>query len=364
MSSSTPEGPARISRERQMAILKALQDAGEQGLTKDELGKAVGGSTHGSGAAKAVERALQALRDAGAVILEDQDHKGDRKRKRFVLDRPPKWQVALTREARLALAVAELAMDQTGAELWVEHLRALEKVFKEAMGPAGGEAVRQCLARIQVRGTAGRGRQARQDVFRALVKVLSESQPKGLDLQYRHSGEAEATAVAVIPHALSFDAFAGGTYLLGWDLKQNRPWNFRVSRIESLKVNGQRALSADSREALKRAGDFQIGAWPHPDEPFLVRVRIRGAQWVRHFLETAPDLPEVQVHPKPSADHPTSVEVTFMANGVEGPDRWILQLGCAAEVLEPDFLRQAVAAKLAKALKAYETPITRRKKTG
>jgi predicted DNA-binding transcriptional regulator YafY len=101
---------------------------------------------------------------------------------------------------------------------------------------------------------------------------------------------------------------------------------------------------------MERAAKYQIGGWMSDQEPFEVEVHIIGAHWVQSFKEAPPALPEFQSIP---AKDGQSMTVKFKANHENGPSRWILQFGAAAEVVAPAGLRDLVASQHAQALEHY-----------
>ena len=82
-----------------------------------------------------------------------------------------------------------------------------------------------------------------------------------------------------------------------------------------------------------------MGGWTSDREPFQVKARIQGANWLQAFKEAPPALPDFQSDP--ASDHQSTV-VCFWATHEYGARRWLLQFGALAEVLAPDWLRESV----------------------
>lgn len=337
--------PLGISQNRQRNLLTALADAGETGLTRIQMAKLFAGQL------RAVERALHALQANGALITSAFPPDGSRE-KRFVLTRPPTgdpWPLPV--EAHLTLRVAEESMRRTGGAGWM-NLHPLHTLASDqGLGPKAAQRLARAMERTAVRGTASRSDGLSDAVLSALVQALSEPIAPRMELTYRAAGCTADRIHEIIPHAVIQDAVAGGPYLIAWATAQQRPTIYRVSRMLTARRVGHGGLSDDVRKVLARLTQHQVGAWATAGEPMRIRVRVTGARWAQHFLNSTPDLPEVAVEPDP--DQPEGVIVTFMATALEGATRWILQLGSAAVVLEPPMVREAVLQELERAAQRY-----------
>ncbi|MBS0174482.1 MAG: WYL domain-containing protein [Nitrospira sp.] len=340
--------PTGVSQDRQRRLLAALMDAGEAGLCRPQMAKLFGGQT------RAVERALNALQMSGATISACYPSDGSRQ-KRFVLTRPPTgdpWPLPM--EAHLTLRVAEESLRRIGGAGWM-NLHPLRTLGSDqGLGPKAAQRFARAIERTAVRGTASHSDGLSDAVLSALMQALSEPNAPRMELTYRAAGRIADRIHEIIPHAVLQDAVAGGPYLIAWATAQQRPVIYRVSRMLAARRVGQGGLSDDARKVLARITQHQVGAWATADEPMRIRVRVTGARWAQHFLNSTPDLPEVAVEPDP--DHPEGVIVTFLATAPEGAVRWILQMGGAAEVLEPPSIREAVAQELERATQRYRAP--------
>lgn len=324
--------PPGVSLDRQRRLLQALDEATD-GLTRPQMARALGAPV------RAVERAIQALRTAGAKI--DTRPASDARQKRFVLTEAPTgdWPIL---ERTLASQVARDALRRTGGSDWPVPTATQDT-----------PCVRRGRCRVEVRGTALAAVPGATKL-RPLLRALSDPTACCLALTYRADPTAPPRVHRVVPHALVQDAVAGGTYLVAWDLAHLAPAIYRLPRIVATQKLEPRVLSMAAREALDDAVHHQIGGWAATGLAQRAEVRVTDARWARHFIEAHPDLPEVQVIADP--DHPDRIRVSFAFTALPGALRWVLQLGSAAEVLGPPVLRNTVAIELARAARRYQQP--------
>jgi len=156
--------------------------------------------------------------------------------------------------------------------------------------------------------------------------------------------------MTVVPFSLAPDLFTGGTFLVAWDPKAKRALLLRLARIQKAKALPRIAVIAEPA-LMDRTASFQIGGWTSAEPPFAVRARIEDAAWVQALQEAPPALPEFACTPSKNGE---SALVSFKANHGAGASRWLLQLGEAAEVLEPAWLRKEIAGRLGAAAGNYK----------
>lgn len=339
--------PVGVSQDRQKRLLTALLDAGEAGLSRAQMAKLFGGQV------RAVERSIAALQTNGATIETAFPADGTRE-KRFVLVRPPDDMALSTPEACLALRVAEESLRRSGGDNWLDLRPSKAPAHDSELGPKASQRLARATERVVVRGTSLSSAGLDAAILLALTKAMSEPFPPRLELAYRAAGQQTDRIHQVVAHAVLQDAFAGGPYLIAWDTAHQRPAIYRVSRMAAVRTVGHGGLSEAARKALAQTAQHLVGAWGAAEEPMRVRVHVTDARWAQHFLDATPDLPEVAVEPDP--ENPDSVVVTFLATALEGATRWILQLGSAAEVLEPPMVREAVLQDLERAAQRYRKP--------
>ena len=332
--SPRPDGGGIVRPERLQAVLEAIREAGETGITKAGLARKLGGA-----ALRTVDRAIVLLEAQGA-----QFGKGRRGRPaliHFTLEKAPDWDSRITPHARLALEVALMALEGTATELWYDQLEALRSLADSHLSNRDRDLFRALQTHVCVRG--GSDDQQALDT-RMLTQVLlalgHPGGPRELELSYR-AASGRTTARTVVPFTLTHDVFSGGAFLVAWDPEKREPRQFRLARILEARALARRGLVPD-QALLERARDFQIGGWFSPDPPFQVEVRISGAHWTRALQDAPPALPAVEV----LREREGTVLLRFQATELNGPTRVVLQFGADAEVLGPRNLRAHLAATL------------------
>lgn len=324
--------------------LRLLRNAGETGLSKEDLANGLGDGEPVSN--KTVERFLKSLRDDGAVISDDVRDR--ERRKRFVLEKGPKWDEHVTAEARLAFELACMILNQSGTLLWQEKVDTIQKLLADENRTTqrDRELFEQLKKSVRVFGGVEDPKES-SEILEPLLKALRNNHV--VKVSYQAAGKAEPISMEVFPRALTHDLFSGGAYLLVWDPAHHIPKQLRLNRIDGV-THLRRRGAVTHPEMMERALDYQIGSWVSGDEPFEVKVRIRGRHWVQALDDAPPALPEFEA--QPSKDGQT-LTATFKANAKQGVLRWVLQFGRCAEVLEPVWLRDEIKNELKESLKAY-----------
>nr|WP_320132053.1 WYL domain-containing protein [uncultured Holophaga sp.] len=327
-----------VDRERLRLAVQILRDSGESGVTKIQLGRKLGKVS-----LRTVDRAIQLLENQGARI--ERTRSGKPAVIHFRLTKGPSWDESISAEARLALRLASLMLVQGGASLWQEKITTIERIASERMSNRDHRIFRQLQDAIRIQGGVEDPVES-PEVLEPILKALEAG--KSLRLEYRSAGSSRAKSHQVIPAALTHDLYSGGTFLLAWESATGRALHLRLSRI--LTAKPFRVGTLPDPEAMERAARYQVGGWISTDEPFEVRLRIEGTHWVQSLKEAPPALPDFDFR---SARDGRSGIATFKANHPSGPERWVLQFGEAAEVLEPDWLRKEIGERLKKAAGKY-----------
>ena len=323
-----------VSLERQKAALKAFREAGDKGLTRKKLAAAIGCVS-----LRTPDRTLDVLRNAGAKFEEKTD--GKTREKVFVMTKGPKWDETISKETRLALRVAAMALGHGGNATLEKQLETLEQIADKSLTDKDRKFFDRLRANIRVTGgvaeKAGDGQLAILDkIFTAFAAEI----PRQVEVEYTKAGATSPRTIVFSPYCLTQDLISGGTFILGEEVAKREIKQLRVSRIKSLKVLDRPVIHLRTNE-LERAAMHQIGGWAQIDAPFEVKLRVKGASWIQAMEEARPDFPGFNLDRKAGF-----AIVTFQANAPEGLIRWILQMGTSAEVLEPASLRSKVAAAI------------------
>ena len=328
-----------VDAERLRKTLALLRDAGPKGLTKLQLAKKLGAVS-----TRTVDRALGLLEEQGAKL--ERSREGRPAVLHFRLNKGPGWDEHVSSDARMALRLATMTLAQSGTLLWQDKLEMLEGLASAHMSTKDRMLFEALAKAVRVQGGVEDPIEG-PEVLEPILRALQEE--RELEVDYLAAGAKASTPHRVRPYALTHDLYSGGAFLLVWDSKRQKPIHLRLNRIGRVKV-GPKAV-VPNPELMERAARFQIGGWTSEETPFEVVLRIEGAHWVQALKEVPPALPDFSSR---IAKDGQSTEARFKATHSHGASRWILQLGEAAEVLEPAWLRKEIAERLEKALRAYK----------
>ena len=166
-------------------------------------------------------------------------------------------------------------------------------------------------------------------------------------IRYRSYAAEEEQCYTIHPYALIIQM--GTLYVLGFSCKNDemRTWKLnRISTAECLKTKFNKLKNFDL-DTHRRKG---FGVFVFSNKPVeKVRIKVDGvmARYVQEhnwhetqYIEEQPD---------------GSVIVQFEVVPTQELTNWIMQLGCNAEVLEPESLRQRIASEIAKMNQRYTT---------
>lgn len=249
----------------------------------------------------------------------------------------------LTREEFLAVAAAaQLLSAYEGTPFPKQLQRALEKI--RALVPdyvtvdPGGSGFPVSFAVENLRGDAERVAHA----FDRLEQAIHGAQT--IEMTYYTASRDEITRRRFDPYHLHYSG--GAWYAIGWCHLRRDVRTFALDRMADIIVTQDRfdRLPAfDPRQHLARALRLEVG------DPVAISVRfdahqaryMRGRTW--HPSQTVEELPD------------GGLLLRLRVGGLGEVQRWILQYGPHAEVLEPPELRQAVESALANALQNYRT---------
>ncbi len=354
--------PVSVDEGSVKLILATLREAGPAGVLKRSLREALERATEEHDFArlprteddrkrwskaldKKVERCLRSLLEDGAKIERAQMSAG--RLACFILKKGPKWDEHVTGEARLALKLATLTLSHSGTDLWQEKLNLIEQLASKHMSNRDRILFEQLEKAVRVYGGVEDSTVTEEDILENLLKGIHTK--RLVALEYQKAGATQPTVINLAPQALTHDLFSGGAYLLAWDPKASAPKQYRLNRINSVKVLREPGVITQPAK-MQRALDYQIGAWACGDEPFEVVARIQGAGWISSLQEAPPALRDFESTPEKGG---RSLLIRFKANKAEGPIRWLLQFGSCAEVLEPKFLRIRMREELDQALQTY-----------
>jgi predicted DNA-binding transcriptional regulator YafY len=342
LESPRPDGGHLVKPERLQVVLEAIRDAGERGISKEGLIRKLGGV-----ASRTVDRAVQLLEEQGARFGKARE--GRPAIIHFTLEKAPDWDSRITPHARMALEVALMALEGTATELWFDQLEGLRTLADSHLSTRDRDLFKALQEHVCVRGSADDQQALDTKMLTQVLLALGHPEgPRELELTYKAASTGRTSARTVVPFTLTHDVFSGGAFLLAWDPAKQEPRHFRLARIEEAKAQSKRGLIPD-KEPLEQARDLQIGGWFTPGTPFRIQVRVGGTNWPQALLDAPPALPSVTVRKEKGG----TVLLSFLTTDLQGPTRYILQLGADAEALEPKALRTHLAATLKAMVATY-----------
>jgi len=276
--------------------------------------------------AKTVQRDVEFLRDSrGAPIEYDPDRRG-------YIYKDPSWRLEsldLSEAELLQLAVAErMAAQFRGTPISATLTRVFEKLRAALPGRTKIDPI-DVHTRFSFHGHPVRG--VPKTIWRTVARALRDD--RWLQVTYRRYGAPAAKVHEVEPvHLASLD---GEWTLVARIRGRDFLTLFSLSRVQRAKVLATSCTRIDfdpEQFFANRFGRF-VG-----DPGNVQEITVRFTK------EAAPGVLERTWHPKQSIEkhHDGSVVLRFPAPALYEVQRWVLQWGSEAEVLEPMALRRAL----------------------
>lgn len=282
-------------------------------------------------------RDLDALQYAGFPVVSER--RNGRVFYRF-LDRFGLGDVPFTPDEVMALVFGEDLLRPLEGTVFHDSVRSALAKIRAALGPE----LAGFLARLGESFRVLPGPHKRYAAVRDVIQVLNEAVlgRRSVRMSYRTGRTGQMSTRRLDPYRVWYRS--GALYVIGQDHRSGEVRTFAVDRIRSA------ALGEDT---FRVPGSFDFDAYTASSfgvvaEPAM-RVRIRfEARFALHVEER-------QWHPsqKLAALPDGGVELTLEVGGADELQSWVLSFGSGALVIEPEPLRRAVQAELAKALRRY-----------
>ena len=318
-----------------LKALRAFQNAGEEGLTRERLGVVLGVGV------KTADRARDLLCKQGATITKV----GTAKPYRFSMATPPNWLPQISTSVRLGLWAGMQVLSASGAPLLADRLSVLEPPSDQTMAKEDQATFDALDGMVQISGGVSPDpTEAQAEILESLLKALSQAPMRQFEVVTRGS-RRNGGPCRVSPYRLVHDLTVSATFLVAWDMATCEPVLINISHIESLTVTespvhypGQHLLQTPL-QILKTATEHLSGGKISASDPFQVVIRIHNLDLFNQFVETPPCLPALRID-RPVGNRPA--EISFTATHPEGVVRWILPYGADLEVVHPPELRQTL----------------------
>ncbi len=311
-------------------LLKAISTAEAQATVKS-LVKQTGVSE------KTIRRDLELLRKVGFPVIESVGEFGC---KSFSLQTPDLPQVGLTYDEALALFSCRRAiLPLAGTFFWDSSQAAFRKI-QASLGQRAAKYVQRMLGRMYQTHVGGDYAEKAESIDQLLVAI---EDCKATFITYHSSRSSEPLTYDIHPYGLI--EHRGSLYAVGHSQQHDEVRHWKIDGIAAVDVTNipfQRPADFDLERHL--TGSFGVY---HGRENFLVRVRFSPSA-ARYIREKRMHQSQIVT---PQRDGSVIAE-WCVSNTVEVRS-FVLSLGAAAEILEPEALRQEVAAELRLAFQQY-----------
>jgi predicted DNA-binding transcriptional regulator YafY len=314
---------------RYLRIAQVLHAHGEAGISAADIAKQIGVSK------RTVYRDLENIDFDGGLPIWNVDGKFGLEEGAFL---PP---LALTLHEAMAFFLAARLLSKATDELDTEIIGAFVKLA-QVLPPVLAE---------QLQETADAFSDTPSDetftrVLRGLTQALADR--RIVEIEY-DAGVYDPTRgirrVRLHPYAIEPSAHTRALYVIGWDEERQARRTYKVERIRSVSLTPATFpvqtpdVAAEMRSAWDVVGD---------DTPVEITIRFDKS--------VAQRVAETRWHPSQVDELEADGSLLWRArvSGVLEIRSWILGWGPAAEVLEPDDLREWVAARHAEAAARYQ----------
>jgi predicted DNA-binding transcriptional regulator YafY len=286
---------------------------------------------------RTVYRDLDALMYAGfPVVTEKRDH---RVYYRFI-ESFGLSDVPFTHDEVLALILGADLLSTLEGTVFHDSMESAITKIRAGMGP-------ELVAYLEKLGESFRvlpGPHKRYAEYRETIQTLNDAviERRRVRMRYRTGRTGAVNDRALDPYRVWYRS--GGLYVVGHDHRSAELRTFAVNRIEQIELTDERfEVSADFDFDAFTSTAFGVISEP------ATRVRIRFAKEWRTHVEEHTWHQSQQLEPLPDG----GIELQMEAGGTPEIRNWVLSFGAGAKVLEPQNLRDEVAAELRAAAAHY-----------
>ncbi|HEX3659116.1 MAG TPA: WYL domain-containing protein [Pirellulales bacterium] len=316
---------------RQWSLLRAI--AGDRESTVKSLAAATGMSE------KTIRRDVSLLRCVGFPI---EERSGDYGRKTFFLNRPHTPALEFTYDEALALYLCRRASTGFGGTFVEQALAVAFRKIETSLGRRAAKYVDTMLARI-VQTQLGGDYAGKAELLDRLFIAIEED--RAVFLTYQSQRSTEPVTYDVYPYRVI--EHRGSLYLFGHSPDHGEPRTWKVDRITDVgltDIHFQRPDDAQLNAQL--SGNFGIFSGKGD-----IAVRIHFAPTAARYVNEKRMHASQRVALQPDG----SALVEFQLSSLVEIKSWILSFGPAAEVLEPEELREEILADLQALQSMYRT---------
>jgi len=321
---------------RQWLLLRAIE-SGRGAATIKELAVATGMSE------KTIRRDVALLRKVGFPV---EERLGEFGRKTFSLSRADTPPLEFGYDEALALYLCRRAAVGFAGTFVEESLAEAFRKIEAALGKRAAKYVETMLGRI-VQTQVGGDYADKAELLDGLFIAIEED--RAVFLTYRSQRSTEPVTYDVYPYRLI--DHGGSLYLFGYSPDHGETRTWKVDRMLDAQPTEVRFQRPDDQAVTAQLAN-NFGVFSGKGD---LKVRIRFAASAARYVTEKRMHASQQVEPQPDG---TAI-AEFRLNGTTEVKAWALSFGSAAEVLEPDALRQEIAEELAKLAQTYEFGVPR-----
>jgi len=315
---------------RQWQLIQRLARS-RAGLGLDELAAELGCVR------RTVYRDLDALMYAGFPLVSER--REGRVYYRF-LDSFGLGDVPFTTDEVLALAFSEDLLRVLEGTVFHDSIRSALAKIRASLG----SEIAAFLARLSDSFRVLPGPHKRYDESRETIRILNDAVigRHSVHLRYHGARSDRESRREIDPYRVWYRS--GGLYVVGLDHLSGEIRTFAVDRIREIRAGHRRFTPpADFDFETWIASSFGVVAQP----PTRVTIRFEPSQ--RRYVSERSWHPSQKLRTLPDG----SLDLELQVGATSELVGWILSFGASARVLEPESLRQQVAAELSKAAALY-----------
>lgn len=234
----------------------------------------------------------------------------------------------------LALYLARRLFEPLHDTLLWQSLEAAITKIRSTLNETALEYVENMLGRIRPAPLASSNYAAKAEIVDRLMIGIEDH--KIVHITYRSVRATEAATRDVYPHGVV--AHRGSLYLIAFAPEHDEIRRYKIDRIDNIEVSDFRfEQRANFDLDLHLAGSFAIYTGNEP-----VGIKVRFARAVARYIQEK-TWPGCKATTRQSTD---DIVLEFELNATAEFKSWILSFGPLAEILEPGFLRNEIAADL------------------
>jgi predicted DNA-binding transcriptional regulator YafY len=320
---------------RQWRLLKLLSSR-HYGATVKELAEEMRVNE------KTIRRDLQTFEQVGFPLEEVVGERGRKSWKVRGSKDQPELNFAL--DEALALYMGRRFLEPLAGTFFWDAAQSAFKKIRACLGKTALEYLERIAGRLHHRVVGAGDYSKKADLIDALMQAIEDH--KQTFITYRSQQATEPVSYPVYPYGLTY--FRGSLYLVAHAPDHEQIRHYKIDRVEDVDVT---ALP------FNRPGDFDLekhlaGSFGVFQGGSEVTVKVRFAPAVARYVEESRWHGSQQLAKQKDG----TLTATFRLSNTEEISRWILSFGKFATVVEPEELRDRIAAEAEAILANHRSP--------